>query len=98
MAVNFLGHSEEISTLAIQNDCQVIASASGCAASDVTNQSAASSSHLSNVISQLIVWDVHTCTCKKLLRHRCHQITCLAFSRDDRFLVAISEQSTLDRK
>ena len=81
-----------MSTLALQNDCQVIASASGSPAHDVSDASSSDDLHLPNVVSHVMLWDVSSCTCRKVLRQSCHQITCLAFSRDDRFLVAMSER------
>ena len=81
-----------MSTLALQNNCQVIASASGSPAHDVSDASSSDDLHLPNVVSHVMLWDVSSCTCRKVLRQSCHQITCLAFSRDDRFLVAMSER------
>ena len=75
------GHHEEVSTLALQHDCQVLASASGA--------------HKLST-SQVILWDLQTMSCKKVLKHHSHDIVCLAYSRDDRFLISVGEYSLLD--
>ncbi|KAJ8318923.1 hypothetical protein KUTeg_004014 [Tegillarca granosa] len=72
---HLMGHVEEISTLALQNDCQMLASASG-------------SWGLSS--SQICIWDLNDQICKKVLNHHEFDIVCLAFSRDDRFLVSVA--------
>ncbi|XP_053384270.1 WD repeat-containing protein 90-like isoform X2 [Mercenaria mercenaria] len=70
------GHVEEISTLALQNDCQTLASASG-------------SFEMSG--SQICIWDLQSLVCKKVLSHHEFDIVCLAFSRDDKFLVSVGD-------
>ena len=76
----FPGHAEEVSTLALQHDCLVLASASG-------------SFGLS--ASQICLWDLQTRTCKKVMTHHEHDIVALAFSRDDRFLVSIGKHKNV---
>lgn len=74
---NFLmGHTEEISTIAIQNDSQALASASG-------------SFGISP--SQICIWDLQQQVCRKVLSHHEHNIVCLDFSRDDRFLISVGD-------
>ncbi|XP_056017616.1 WD repeat-containing protein 90-like isoform X2 [Ostrea edulis] len=74
---NFLmGHTEEISTVAIQNDSQVMASASG-------------SFGISP--SQICIWDLQQQVCRKVLSHHEHNIVCLDYSRDDRFLISVGD-------
>ena len=80
---HLLGHHDEIASLALQHDSLVLASASGCSHTS-------SGSITAPVQSHVMLWDLPTMTCKKLLRHDCRQVTSLAFSRDDRFLVALS--------
>lgn len=73
---HLMGHAEEISTLALQHDCQVLASASG---------------PFGLSTSQICLWDLEKMTCKKVLHHHDHDIVLLAFSRDDRFLVSVGD-------
>ncbi|XP_033117799.1 WD repeat-containing protein 90-like isoform X4 [Anneissia japonica] len=73
---HLIGHVSEISTLALQNDCQTLASASG--ASGLTS-------------SQICLWEVQGAVCKKVLSYHDHDIVCLAFSRDDRFLISVGD-------
>ncbi|XP_035694518.1 WD repeat-containing protein 90-like [Branchiostoma floridae] len=70
------GHVEEVSTLALQNDCQVLVSASGSRGL---------------VKSQVCVWDLQKNTCRQVLHYHQHDIVCLAYSRDDRFLVTVGD-------
>lgn len=70
------GHTEEISTIALQNDCQVLASASG-------------SFGISP--SQICIWDLQQHHCKKVMNHHEFDIQCLAYSRDDRFLISVGD-------
>jgi WD40 repeat protein len=69
---------EEISTLTFQHDCQVLASASG--------------SH-GLTTSQICLWDVQAALCTKVLSYHEHDIVCLAYSRDDRFLVSVGKKN-----
>ncbi|CAH1794798.1 unnamed protein product [Owenia fusiformis] len=73
---HLIGHVEEISTITLQNDCQVLASASG--AQGLTTP-------------QICLWDLHTLTCSTTLTHHEHDVICLAYSRDDRFLISIGD-------
>uniref|UniRef100_G1PFR4 WD repeat-containing protein 90 n=1 Tax=Myotis lucifugus TaxID=59463 RepID=G1PFR4_MYOLU len=74
---HWLGHSEEISTLALSNDAQVLASASG-------SSGAASG-------CQIRIWDVPGGSCQQLLSHHCTAVQALAFSLDDRLLVTLGD-------
>ncbi|XP_043312643.1 WD repeat-containing protein 90 isoform X2 [Cervus canadensis] len=72
---HWLGHPEEISTLALSHDAQVLASASG-------RSSAAS-------CCQIRLWDVPRGSCRQLLGHHDTAVQALAFSPDDRLLVTL---------
>ncbi|XP_014398511.1 PREDICTED: WD repeat-containing protein 90 isoform X3 [Myotis brandtii] len=74
---HWLGHSEEISTLALSHDAQVLASASG-------SSGAASG-------CQIRIWDVPGGSCQQLLSHHCTAVQALAFSLDDRLLVTLGD-------
>ncbi|ELK28424.1 WD repeat-containing protein 90, partial [Myotis davidii] len=74
---HWLGHSEEISTLALSHNAQVLASASG-------SSGAASG-------CQIRIWDVPGGSCQQLLSHHCTAVQALAFSRDDRLLVTLGD-------
>ncbi|EDV28238.1 uncharacterized protein TRIADDRAFT_20616 [Trichoplax adhaerens] len=67
------GHIEEVSTLALQNDCQVLASA---ALESKDN-------------GHICLWNTKSGICEKILKHHKGDICCLAFSRDDRFLISV---------
>ncbi|XP_077979468.1 WD repeat-containing protein 90-like [Glandiceps talaboti] len=73
---HLLGHVEEISTMCLQHDAQVVASASG--------------GH-GLTASQICLWDVQAGICKKVLSYHEYDVVCLAFSRDDRFLVSVGD-------
>ncbi|XP_072042911.1 WD repeat-containing protein 90-like [Amphiura filiformis] len=73
---HLMGHIEEISTLALQHDAQVLASASG--------------SH-GLTSSQICLWDIQGGMCKKVLSYHEHDVVCLTYSRDDRFLVSVGD-------
>ncbi|XP_063961233.1 WD repeat-containing protein 90-like isoform X2 [Lytechinus pictus] len=73
---HLLGHMEEIAVLALQNDAQILASASG--ANGLTS-------------SQICLWDLQGALCRKTLSYHEHGIVGLAYSRDDRFLVSVGD-------
>ncbi|KAK3091415.1 hypothetical protein FSP39_019740, partial [Pinctada imbricata] len=73
---HLMGHTEEISTLTLQNDCQALASASGSFGMSP---------------SQICIWDLQQFTCKKVLSYHEYDIVCLAYSREDRFLVSVGD-------
>ncbi|XP_071815143.1 WD repeat-containing protein 90-like isoform X2 [Apostichopus japonicus] len=73
---HLLGHVEEISFLTLQHDGQLLASASG-------------SRGLTG--SQICLWDVSSGISTKVLSYHEHQIVCLAYSRDDRFLISVGD-------
>ncbi|XP_053527570.1 WD repeat-containing protein 90 isoform X4 [Artibeus jamaicensis] len=74
---HWLGHSEEISTLALSHDAQVLASASG-------HGGAAS-------CCRICIWAVPGGCCQQLLSHHCTAVQALAFSLDDRLLVTLGD-------
>ncbi len=79
------GHNDDITVLALQNDSFYMASAS--AANSLIE-------HETNSLSQcqIIIWDASNLTRKKTLVHKnSENITCLSYSKDDRFLVSISD-------
>ncbi|XP_065826313.1 WD repeat-containing protein 90-like isoform X2 [Oscarella lobularis] len=71
-----IGHVEEISTMAVQHDGQVLASASGASRRSP---------------SQINIWDVATLTCKKVLSYHKAQIVSLEFSRDDQYMLSTGD-------
>ncbi|KAG5194876.1 hypothetical protein JEQ12_012165 [Ovis aries] len=74
---HWLGHPEEISTLALSHDAQVLASASG--------RSGAASR------CQIRLWDVPRGSCRQLLSHHDTAVQALAFSLDDRLLITLGD-------
>ncbi|KAF7239262.1 WD repeat-containing protein 90 [Varanus komodoensis] len=74
---HWLGHPEEISTLALSHDAQGLASASGQGRRDAR--------------CQIRIWDVQSGTCQKVLFHHETQVQAMAYSRDDRFLVTLGD-------
>jgi len=73
---HLMGHTEEISTLALQHDGLVLASASGPADAGA---------------SQICLWNIQDGICKKVLSYHEYEVVCLAYSRDDRFLVSVGD-------
>uniref|UniRef100_A0A8C6RRY9 WD repeat-containing protein 90 n=1 Tax=Nannospalax galili TaxID=1026970 RepID=A0A8C6RRY9_NANGA len=76
---HWLGHPEEISTLALSQDGQVLASAS-CRGNTATH-------------CQICIWDVPTGFCQHLLSHHDTAVQALAFSPVDEFLVTLGDYS-----
>ncbi|XP_051487835.1 WD repeat-containing protein 90 isoform X1 [Apus apus] len=76
---HWLGHTEEISTLAVSHDAQVLASASGKREGD---------SHC-----QICIWSIQDGVCTATLFHHKTQVQAMAFSRDDRFLATLGDYS-----
>ncbi|KGL85799.1 WD repeat-containing protein 90, partial [Charadrius vociferus] len=76
---HWLGHAEEISTLAVSHDAQALASASGKRSGD---------SHC-----QICIWNVQDGVCTASLFHHETQVQAMAFSRDDRFLITLGDYS-----
>uniref|UniRef100_A0A7M4DUS3 WD repeat domain 90 n=1 Tax=Crocodylus porosus TaxID=8502 RepID=A0A7M4DUS3_CROPO len=74
---HWLGHPEEISTLAVSHDAQVLASGSG--------QGNGGSR------CQIRIWNIQEGTCQKVLFHHETQVQAMAYSRDDRFLVTLGD-------
>ncbi|XP_077172586.1 WD repeat-containing protein 90 isoform X2 [Paroedura picta] len=74
---HWLGHPEEVSTLAVSHDAQIVASASGCSLGDSR--------------CQIRVWDVQSGACRKVLFQHKTQVQAMAYSRDDRFLVTLGD-------
>ncbi|XP_049647753.1 WD repeat-containing protein 90 isoform X1 [Accipiter gentilis] len=76
---HWLGHAEEISTLAVSHDAQVLASASGKKNGDSC--------------CQICIWNVQDGVCTASLFHHKTQVQAMAFSQDDRFLVTLGDYS-----
>ncbi|XP_014661522.1 PREDICTED: WD repeat-containing protein 90-like isoform X2 [Priapulus caudatus] len=74
---HLLHHEEEISTLALQHDSSLLASASG-------------SDHPA-ACCQIYVWDTQTFSCKVTLSQHKHNVVCMDFSRDARFFIAAGD-------
>ncbi|XP_019348592.1 WD repeat-containing protein 90 isoform X3 [Alligator mississippiensis] len=74
---HWLGHPEEISTLAVSHDAQVLASGSGQGNGDSR--------------CQIRIWNVQEGTCQKVLFHHETQVQAMAYSWDDRFLVTLGD-------
>ncbi|XP_035829418.1 WD repeat-containing protein 90 [Aplysia californica] len=70
------GHMEEVNCLALSHSGRTLVSASP------THR---------DVPCQMCVWDIHGHTCSKVLTHHRWSVQCLAFSRDDRFLVSVGD-------
>ncbi|XP_028710456.1 WD repeat-containing protein 90 isoform X2 [Peromyscus leucopus] len=78
---HWLGHPQEISTLALNQDGQVLASASCC------GDTAAR--------CQIRIWDVPKGLCQHVLAHHDTAVQALAFSPDDEFLVTLGDYADL---
>uniref|UniRef100_A0A803SMR5 WD repeat domain 90 n=1 Tax=Anolis carolinensis TaxID=28377 RepID=A0A803SMR5_ANOCA len=74
---HWLGHPEEISTLAVNHDAQVLASASGQGSGDSR--------------CQIRIWSVQDKACRKVLFHHETQVQAMAYSRDDRLFVTLGD-------
>ncbi|XP_075851028.1 WD repeat-containing protein 90 [Microcebus murinus] len=74
---HWLGHPEEVSTLALSRDAQVLVSAS---------RRSRTAAHC-----QIRVWDVSGGVCQHLLSHHDTAVQALAFSPDDRLLVTLGD-------
>ncbi|XP_061455789.1 WD repeat-containing protein 90 isoform X2 [Rhineura floridana] len=74
---HWLGHPEEISTLAVSHDAQVLASASGQGSGDLR--------------CQIRIWDIQNGACQKVLLHHETQVQAMAYSRDDRLLATVGD-------
>ncbi|XP_070846624.1 WD repeat-containing protein 90 [Chaetodon trifascialis] len=71
-------HSEEISCLAVTNDAQTVASASG-------------GGHGNR--SLICIWDIQNGTCRNTISYHRGAVQSLAFSRDDRFFLSAGDFS-----
>ncbi|CAH6786585.1 Wdr90 [Phodopus roborovskii] len=78
---HWLGHPQEISTLALNQDGQVLASAS-CCGNAATR-------------CQIRIWDIPKGLCRHLLSHHDTAVQALAFSPDDEFLVTLGDYADL---
>ncbi|XP_070586998.1 WD repeat-containing protein 90-like isoform X5 [Erythrolamprus reginae] len=74
---HWLGHPEEISTLALNHNAQVLASASAQGGGDLR--------------CQICIWNIQNGTCEKILFHHENQVQAMAYSQDDRFLVTLGD-------
>ncbi|XP_029977706.1 WD repeat-containing protein 90 isoform X2 [Sphaeramia orbicularis] len=72
------GHNEEVSCLAVTNDAQTVASAAGDNSSDRC---------------LICIWDVQSGACRSTISHHRGAVQCLAFSRDDRYLLSVGDFS-----
>ncbi|XP_075797566.1 WD repeat-containing protein 90 [Microtus pennsylvanicus] len=78
---HWLGHPQEISTLALNQDGQVLASASCCGGTAAR--------------CQIRIWDVPKGICQHLLSHHDTAVQALTFSSDDEFLVTLGDYADL---
>nr|XP_045017712.1 WD repeat-containing protein 90 isoform X1 [Jaculus jaculus] len=78
---HWLGHPEEISTLALSPDDQVLASASCCTSAAVR--------------CQIRIWDVPRGFCQHLLSYHDTAVQSMAFSPDEEFLVTLGDYGDL---
>ena len=46
-------------------------------------------------VSQICIWDLELMTLKQTLTHHQYDIVCLAYARDDRFLISVGMLKTL---
>ncbi|XP_042336753.1 WD repeat-containing protein 90 isoform X3 [Sceloporus undulatus] len=74
---HWLGHPEEISTLAVSHDAQVLASASG--------------QRCGHSRCQIRIWNVLDKACQRVLFHHETQVQAMAYSRDDRLLATLGD-------
>ncbi|KAM4697701.1 WD repeat-containing protein 90 [Rhinophrynus dorsalis] len=74
---HWLGHPEEISTLAVTNDALVLASASG--------------SGEGSTLCQIRIWDTQDGSCMKILQHHRTEVQAMSYSRDDSLLVTAGD-------
>ncbi|XP_053132932.1 WD repeat-containing protein 90 [Hemicordylus capensis] len=74
---HWLGHPEEISTLAVSHDAQVLASASG--------------QGYRYSRCQIRIWNISSGTCQKVLSHHETQVQAMAYSRDDGLLATLGD-------
>uniref|UniRef100_I3M387 WD repeat-containing protein 90 n=1 Tax=Ictidomys tridecemlineatus TaxID=43179 RepID=I3M387_ICTTR len=74
---HWLGHPEEISTLALSHNSQVLASASCCSSAAAR--------------CQIRIWDVPGGLCQQLISHHNTAVQALAFSPDDKLLVSLGD-------
>ncbi|XP_075035229.1 WD repeat-containing protein 90 isoform X1 [Mixophyes fleayi] len=77
MQHHYLGHPEEISTLALAHDAMILASSSG------------SGDGLS--MCQIRIWDTQEGSCMKILQYHHTEVQAMSFSRDDRLLVTVGD-------
>ncbi|KAM3859558.1 LOW QUALITY PROTEIN: WD repeat-containing protein 90 [Diretmus argenteus] len=75
---HLLGHTEEISLLAVTNDAQTVASAAGGS---------------SGSRSLICIWDIQNGACRNTISYHRGAVQCLAFSRDDLFLLSVGDFS-----
>ncbi|XP_043083053.1 WD repeat-containing protein 90 isoform X2 [Puntigrus tetrazona] len=72
----WLGHTEEISTLAVTHDAQTVASASGGGASHS---------------SLICIWNASDGSCRNRLSYHKGAVQSLAFSRDDMYMLSVGD-------
>ncbi|KAM8961104.1 WD repeat-containing protein 90 [Pelodytes ibericus] len=74
---HLLGHTEEISTLALSNEALVLASASGTG--------------VGSSLCLIRIWDTQDGSCTKILQHHVTEVQAMSFSRDDRLLITVGD-------
>ncbi|KAM4632224.1 WD repeat-containing protein 90 [Discoglossus pictus] len=74
---HWLGHPEEISTMAVTHDALVLASASG--------------SGDGSSLCQIRIWHTQDGVCIKILQHHRTEVQAMSYSRDDRLLVTVGD-------
>uniref|UniRef100_A0A673Z2P0 WD repeat-containing protein 90 n=1 Tax=Salmo trutta TaxID=8032 RepID=A0A673Z2P0_SALTR len=73
---HWLGHTEEISCLAVTNDAQTVASAAGGSGGSR---------------SLICIWNVHDGTCSNTISYHRGAVQALSFSRDDFFFLTVGD-------
>ncbi|XP_007499277.1 WD repeat-containing protein 90 isoform X1 [Monodelphis domestica] len=76
---HWLGHPEEISTLAVRHDARILASASGRGDE--------------NSRCQIRIWDVPGGTCQKVLFHHETEVQAMAYSHNDHLFISLGDYS-----
>ncbi|KAM3917263.1 WD repeat-containing protein 90 [Leptodactylus fuscus] len=74
---HWLGHPEEVSTLALTHDARVLASSSG--------------SGDGSSLCQIRIWDTQEGSCIKVLQGHRSEVQAMTFSRDDRLLLTVGD-------
>ncbi|XP_049624801.1 WD repeat-containing protein 90 [Suncus etruscus] len=78
---HWLGHADEVSTLALSHSAQLLASASGHAPGHTNGH------------GQIHLWNVPGGSCQHLIRHQDAWVRALAFSPDDQLLISLGDSA-----